>query len=467
MCVMKYSSLDPAIRVLFCSRDQKLQVLVAPALRADFNVVVEANRDRVKWLVAQHKCDVVILDLDCFIAGEQLEFFDELRNLSIPVLVIADDASPDTARELVRRGVHDCFRKPPAIPELKVAVREIHENARWEREHEDSGRNSNASSGCDQLIGSSLRSQLVYDLIRRVSDLDAFILITGESGTGKELIARAIHNLSARARSPFVAVTCGAIPESLIEAELFGSEKGAFTGAAGRRKGYLEEAGDGTLLLDEIGELSPHTQVKLLRVLQQREFTRLGSSVAIPLRARVLFATHRNLKLMVDEGSFRQDLYYRVNVIEIQSPSLRDRSEDIPELARHFLNKYANTYRSAVTKIQPGAMALLLQYEWPGNIRELENVIQGAIVLSDDDSISPENLPAALRQTIPLRANDSVQWSSFEGQLRDYKIKLALDAVKDCNGNKTLAAQSLQISRTYLHRLIKDPGDPSLVLNVA
>src|SRR6478736_1113543 len=194
------------------------------------------------------------------------------------------------------------------------------------------------------MIGSSPQMQRVYDLMNRVANISATVLVTGESGTGKELIANGIHRMGIRANKPFVAVCCGAIPETLIEAELFGHEKGAFTGTVGTRVGYLEQASDGTLFLDEIGELSLSTQVKLLRVLQQREFSRLGSNKLVPLKARVLFATHRNLSEMVEEGTFRRDLYYRVNVMRINIPPLRDRSEDIPLLAEHFLHQYALAY---------------------------------------------------------------------------------------------------------------------------
>src|SRR5580698_8797805 len=252
-------------------------------------------------------------------------------------------------------------------------------------------------AGCDRMIGSSPRCQIVYDLVRRVANLDASVLITGESGTGKELIAHAIHNLGHRRERPFVAVSCGAIPDTLIEAELFGAEKGAFTGSACRRRGYLEEAGNGTLFFDEIGECSPHTQIKLLRVLQEREFYRLGSSQPIPLQARLLFATHRSLLEMVGEGTFRQDLYYRVNVMGIKSPALRDHTEDIPQLAQHFMEEYSRLYRRPMTRISPNAVALLLEYGWPGNVRELENVIQSAIILSDSDTMLPKDLPSMMQ----------------------------------------------------------------------
>src|SRR5579862_8043089 len=346
------------IRLVLLSGDTKLQRLLAPALGPDFNVLVESHPARLKQLVADEQVDVVILDLDadyCSIP-EQLTFFDEIRDSRVPVVVMTDDDRRSGVMELLQRGVYDCFRKPPSLPELKIVVRRAHEHATLKRELEKTREKLRAVSQCDQLIGSSARSQIVYDLIRRVSNLDAFVLITGESGTGKELVARAIHNLSSRAKEPFVAVSCGAIPETLIEAELFGHEKGAFTGTTGSRDGYMEQAAGGTLFLDEIGELSLNTQVKLLRVLQQKEFIRLGGSRPIPLKARILFATHRSLSQMVKDGTFRQDLFFRVNVLKIEVPSLRERVEDIPMLADHFVKKYAATYGKRVREIDASAM---------------------------------------------------------------------------------------------------------------
>jgi transcriptional regulator with PAS, ATPase and Fis domain len=248
-------------------------------------------------------------------------------------------------------------------------------------------------------------------------------------------------------------VSCGAIPETLIEAELFGHEKGAFTGTTGTREGYLEQAGSGTLFLDEIGELSLHTQVKLLRVLQQKEFCRLGSNRIIPLQARVIFATHRDLAQMVEDGTFRRDLYYRVNVMRINCPALVDHIEDLSLLAHHFLRQYSEQYQKPVHSIQVSAMTLLQEYGWPGNVRELENVIQRGIIVADGDSIGPNDLPEHLRQ--PALPMGGLQASSFEKLLQEFKVKLATKAIEDCNGNKTLAARSLNISRAYLHRLIR------------
>ncbi|HYL38416.1 MAG TPA: sigma 54-interacting transcriptional regulator [Bryobacteraceae bacterium] len=446
------------IRMLLYSQDQNSQRLLGETLGSDIQVAVESRRDRVRELVFDGRCDVLILDIDSSPAEQHLRFFEEIRASRVPVVVMTDDNSREAALELVQRGVHQHCPKPLVLSELETAVRRAYEYARLEHDLERI-KQQPTTAGCDQLIGSSERLQHVYDLIRRVAPLNAFVLITGESGTGKELIARAIHRLSERRQSPFVAVSCGAIPETLIEAELFGYEKGAFTGAVGSRKGYLEQAGQGTLFLDEIGELSGHTQVKLLRVLQERQFSRLGTSAVIPLDARILFATHRDLTKMVEEGSFRLDLYYRVNVMSIKAPALRDHAEDIPILARYFLEKYARLYQKPVSEIAASAMAALVAFEWPGNVRELENVIQKAIILTDDDIIHSENLPEDLQQPELLSLGDSLPGGSFEEQLRDYKIKLAQKAIEDCHGNKTLAARSLQISRTYLHRLIKGRPD--------
>jgi DNA-binding NtrC family response regulator len=298
------------IRLLLYS-DSKLQDVLAVTLGSGYSVLVESTKDKVKSLLAGEQVDVLIVDLDSTNSAltEQLAFLAEIKGSSVPIVVMTDDDRRSTAMELVGRGVYDYFRKPPSIVDLKFVVGRAYEHAKLKQELERAKDKLRRSSTCDQLIGSSGRAQVVYDLIRRVADLNAFVLITGESGTGKELVARAIHNLGSRAKLPFVTISCGAIPESLIEAELFGHEKGAFTGAAGARVGYMEQAGEGTLFLDEIGELSLHTQVKLLRVLQQKEFFRLGGNRPIPLKARILFATHRSLPQMVHEGTFRQDLF--------------------------------------------------------------------------------------------------------------------------------------------------------------
>jgi DNA-binding NtrC family response regulator len=367
---------------------------------------------------------------------------------------MTDDLRRSTAMEFLRRGAFDCIRKPPSLIDFRVIVDRAHEQAQM-RAAARATESASQSKGCDQLLGSSAPALEVYDLIRRVANLSASVLITGESGTGKELVARAIHNTGNRAEEPFIAVSCGAIPETLIESELFGHERGAYTGSTTSRVGYFEQAGNGTLFLDEIGELSPAIQVKLLRVLQQREFCRLGSNRLIPLRARVLFATHRDLHALSNTGAFRKDLYYRVNVMSIHVPPLRERAADIPMLAMHFVKRYAAEYGKAVRDIRPNAMELLTDYDWPGNVRELENVIQGALIRCDDATIYPADLPEELRGE-PEEPVFNSDCTTFDDLLRRFKIELINRTVEDCNGNKTHAARKLGLSRAYVHRLLRD-----------
>jgi DNA-binding NtrC family response regulator len=374
---------------------------------------------------------------------------------------MADDSLRSTAFELVRTGAFGYCRRPPSIRDLKTMLSRAYENSLLKRQLETVQQRMEDPGTCDRLIGSGRHMQRVYQMVQRVTNLSAAVLVTGESGTGKELIARAIHNMGARSKRPFVAVSCGAIPETLIEAELFGHEKGAFTGTVGAREGYFEQAGDGTLFLDEIGDLSLFTQVKLLRVLQQMEFSRLGSNKLIPLRARLVFATHRDLAQLVAEGKFRQDLFYRINVMRIESPALQEHPEDIPQIAEHFLRHYSKMFQKPMDSIEPDALQMLQTYPWPGNVRELENVMQRAIVLAPGMTVRADDLALSLPEDEVdegegvVNIGDYHPAGSFERQLRDYKVKLAVTAVRENNGNKTLAARSLSISRAYLHRLIR------------
>ncbi len=459
------------IRIALFSRDPRLQPLLAPALGRDFQVTADSSSDRLSEFVRDGSVDVLVLDLDTSYGGldEQANFYNQISKSGVGVVVMTDDGARSAAIELVQRGAHSYCRKPPVLRELKGQIRRAYEHTAMKRElagkrePEPLPSPSDEAPGCDSLIGVSASMRSVYELIRRVADLNASVLITGDSGTGKELIARAIHNLGDRATLPFVAVSCGAIPETLIESELFGHEKGAFTGTTGTRTGYFEQAANGTLFLDEIGELSLQTQVKLLRVLQQREFTRLGSGRPIPLKARVIFATHRDLSRMVAERTFRLDLYYRVNVMTITAPPLADHPEDIPLLAEHFLRQYSELYNKKVSSIALSALAILADYDWPGNVRELENVIQSAIIRADGANIVPEDLPERFQEQHPIEESDVPEVGTFERLLRDYKLKLATKAIEDCNGNKTLAARNLNISRAYLHRLIRPAEEPQTI----
>jgi DNA-binding NtrC family response regulator len=447
------------------SEDRTLHALLASALGKDFEILLEPDGDAMSSLANEGAFDVMILDLHSQQDSLQtrLEYARVLIASNVPAILMADDNLRSTAFELVRSGAFGYCRRPPSIRDLKTMLARASETFALKQQLFNVHQRIEDPGHCDRLIGSSPGMQRVYQLVRSVTNLNAAVLVTGQSGTGKELIARAIHNLGSRANKPFVAVSCGAIPETLIEAELFGHEKGAFTGTVGTREGYFEQAADGTLFLDEIGDLSLLTQVKLLRVLQQMEFSRLGSNKLIPLRARLIFATHQDLAKLVAEGKFRQDLYYRINVMCIETPPLRDRAEDIPLIAGHLLRHYSNLFQKPMDSIEPEALEMLQNFSWPGNVRELENVLQRAIILAPGRVVRAEDLSLKSQEpeedAIPfdevVDIADYQQAGSFERQLRDYKIRLAVNAVREHNGNKTIAARSLCISRAYLHRLLR------------
>jgi DNA-binding NtrC family response regulator len=451
------------IKVGLYSEDRTLQTLLSSALGKEFNLHLEPDEDGMNLLCGD--CDVMILDLQSKHDSlqQRIGCAQRLIATQVPAVIMADDALRSTAFEMVRTGAFGYCRRPPSIRDLKTMLSRAFENSSLRQQLQSVQQRLEAPGICDLLIGSSPQMQRVYQLVHRVTNLNAAVLVTGESGTGKELIARAIHNLGSRSSRPFVAVSCGAIPENLIEAELFGHEKGAFTGASGAREGYFEQSADGTLFLDEIGDLSLFTQVKLLRVLQQMEFSRLGSSRLTPLRARLIFATHQNLDKLVAEGKFRQDLFYRINVMRIEAPSLQEHPEDIPWLAMHFLHQYGKIFQKPMDDFEPHALSLLQGYSWPGNVRELENVIQRAIILAPAKTVRAEDLNLNIEEEEAnindidgvVDIGDYHPAGSFERRLRDYKVKLAVTAVRENNGNKTLAARSLCISRAYLHRLIR------------
>jgi DNA-binding NtrC family response regulator len=303
------------------------------------------------------------------------------------------------------------------------------------------------------LVGEGAKMKEVFQMLGRVAQSDATVLVGGESGTGKELAARAIHRKSNRASKPFVAINCAAIPETLLESELFGHEKGAFTGATAQKKGRLEMADGGVLFLDEIGELAPSIQVKLLRVLQEREFERLGGNRPIHVDIRLLAATNRDLQEEVKNGSFRQDLYFRLNVVHLNMPSLRERKEDIPLLAEFFVHKYCKRCGAHAKPISREALSILTNYDWPGNVRELENVIERALVLGISDEILPEDLPESLLEREPAPGSREAKYHTA---VKELKKKLILKALEDAHGNYTEAAKALGVHPNYLHRLIRN-----------
>jgi len=328
------------------------------------------------------------------------------------------------------------------------------ENARHIEWLESENKRLIADAGIEHsMVGESPRMRQVYQLIAKVAPTDSSVLISGESGTGKELVARAIHQNSKRSGKPFIAVNCAALTETLLESELFGHEKGAFTGALAQRKGRLEIADGGTLFLDEIGELSAPLQVKLLRVLQEREFERVGGTRTIKVDIRLLTATNRNLEDLITQGLFRQDLFYRLNVLQLEMPPLRQRQEDIPLLAKYFALRYGEKCNRKITSISSEAQKRLLSYDWPGNVRELENAIERAVVLGITDSILLEDLPEAILETETRSMHAPTK---YHEAVAETKKQIILQAINQTKGNYTDAAKLLGVHPNYLHRLIRN-----------
>jgi len=358
----------------------------------------------------------------------------------------------DLSDPMVRFGEHD-LRLLTGIAEVSAGP--LLNALRMERLERDNQRLLTELAGKQPLIGNSERMREVHRFVMKVSASDATVLITGATGTGKELVARAIHRTSARAQRPFAAINCAAITETLLESELFGHEKGAFTGAYAQKKGKLEEADGGTVFLDEIGELAPALQSKLLRVLQEREFERVGGNKSIKVNVRIVAATNRDLKGEIRRGAFREDLFYRLNVVAVAMPALRERREDIPLLSAHFLQKHARTSGRRITLISPEALSCLMAYDWPGNVRELENAIERAIVLGTTEQILPDDLPESI---VESRIEPSASGAKFHEMIREIKKQLVGRALKDAGGSYGEAAKILGLHPNNLHRLMKTLG---------
>jgi DNA-binding NtrC family response regulator len=385
-----------------------------------------------------------------------LEVLEAVRAASpeTAVVIITAYGTIETAVSAVKAGAADYLTKPLNLDDLLHRVHRVRERQRLVAENRELRAALAERHRVDGIIGDSGRMQEVLSLVRRVAPSDATVLIRGESGTGKELIANALHHASPRAAGPLVKVNCAALAESLLEAELFGHEKGAFTGAVTARKGRFELADGGSIFLDEIGDLPPHLQVKLLRVLQEREFERVGSSRPIKVDVRLLAATHRNLEALVREGRFREDLYYRINVVTIVLPPLRERREDLPPLIEHFLRAFAGKNGKTVRGLTREAREALLRYDYPGNIRELENLMERAVVLTRDDVIGVEDLPLTLEAAVPDSGTEAGLIPAVEGLER----RMIREALAKADGTQTRAAELLGISERVLRYKLKKYG---------
>jgi len=414
-------------------------------------VLTAENGPQALEIIQKEKPGIAIADL-VMPGMDGIELLKRAKEISpgIEVIIITAYSSIPTAIAAMREGAYDYIEKPFCPEKAELLIEKLMEHQRLIEENVSLHQKLEERYRFENIIAKSPKMQQVIEVIKVVAKSNATVLITGDSGTGKELVARAIHSQSYRKDKPFVAVSCAALPESLLESELFGHEKGAFTGAHAQRKGKFEVANRGTLFLDEIGEMSANIQVHLLRVLEEKEFTRVGGNELIKVDVRVVSATNKDMKKAIASGQFREDLYYRLNVVTIELPLLRERKEDIPLLAQHFLKKFAVENQKEITGFSPEATDFLLKYEWPGNVRELENAIERAVILAKNSYIEVVNLP----QENLLLVHSALLGRSLAEAEKDH----ILNILSEAGGNYSQAARILGISRATLYNKIRAYG---------
>jgi two-component system, NtrC family, response regulator HydG len=402
--------------------------------------------------------DLILMDIRMNRVGG-IEALEKIKEISpdIPIIMMTAYASVDTAVQAMRSGAYDYLTKPLDIDELKILVAKALRHHQLEKENIFLKEQLGSRFDFSNIIGRSRTMKELLETVAMVAPSEATVLIMGESGTGKELIANAIHQNSPRSSYPFIKVNCAALPETLLESELFGHEKGAFTGAVSRRQGRFHLAHKGSILLDEIAEMSMATQSKILRVLQEREFEPIGSSETFKVDTRIITATNKNLQEEVRANRFREDLYYRINVVNLTVPSLRDRREDIPLLVVFFLKRYAKKNHRNLKGFTPKAMDLLMRYDWPGNIRELENVVERSVIMMRGDFITPDEFPDVLKSLDPEYEQISAEMLSGKS-LKEMEKAMIMRTLQETDGNRTHAAEILGISRRTLQLKLKEYG---------
>jgi len=455
---------------ILIAEDEKTQrdLLEGFLKKEGFSVEAVANGREALQRLQGGFFDIVALDYK-MPELDGLQTLKEIRKLDpdLPVIMMTAYGTIETAVASMKEGALDYLTKPIDLEEFLIKFRKIMERSNLIQENKELKARLQERFTAQNIVSGSPKMEEVMGLVARVAPSQATVLIQGESGTGKELIANAIHYASPRSEKPWVKVSCAAIPETLLESELFGHEKGAFTGANQRRIGRFEEADGGSIFLDEIGDLSPSTQVKLLRILQDKEFQRLGSNLNVKTDVRVITATHRNLEEAIKKGHFREDLYYRLNVIVITLPPLRERREDIPLLIDYFLKKYSDENQKSITDISKEARALLLRYPYPGNVRELENLIERAVVLCREENITTQDLPFHLKEEKSEKLwESSKKEKTLPESLEEIERDSILKALHQHQGVQTKAAESLGISERVLrykmkkYRIRSNPPSP-------
>ena len=447
---------DKGYRVLVVDDDLEMCGLLSDVLKGEgFSTITTHDSLEASKILKKEEFDIIITDLK--MKGlKGLDLLEETKRVSplTPVIIITAFGTIESAIQAMKMGAYDYITKPFQMDELILTVRKALENRFLKKEVVRLKKEVETRYHFHQLIGKSASMQKIYDLIERIRDSSINVFITGESGTGKELAAKAIHYSGIRKGGPFIAVNCAAIPETLLESELFGYKKGAFTDAKSDKKGLIFEANEGTLFLDEITEMPPTLQAKLLRVLEEREVRPLGDTNSYPIDVRIISTSNCDITSSIQQGRFREDLYYRLKVIDIDIPALRERREDIPILVQHFIQKFSKELKRAVSGVSGDALKILLNYPWPGNVRELENIIQRAITLSRHEVVSPEDLPASIIQKADEKLFEKAVEEKFTlDQLEKEYIRRVLI---ETGGNKSKAAERLGLDRKTLYRKLQE-----------
>ena len=444
--------------VLVVEDDKHLGKLIYHALRGSYKVLQAENRLEARQTINKSRVNLVLLDLhlppETDTVKEGMKTLEEIREIDseIKVVVMTGDREQKTSLKAIDEGAYDYFSKPLNLEEMKIVIKRALYIQSLERENQRLRQRLSQDAQLHNMVGKSDKIRPVLELIRTVAPSNCTVLIRGETGTGKEIVAEAIHYCGPRRNQPFVAINCAAIPEALMESELFGYEKGAFTDATTAKPGKFELASGGILFMDEIGDMSLALQSKILRVIENRSFERLGGTKSVKVNPRLIAATNKNLEELMAKKSFREDLYYRLNVVSIHLPPLRERKEDIPLLVNHFLKKYNKTGSKVVKGVSSRALELLMDYDWPGNVRELENVIERAIVLRQDEMLLARSISLqAPEKSLPSK----IPSSSTHASLTETEKELIQKVLRTTEWNQTEAAKLLGVHRNTLRRKIR------------
>ncbi len=443
-------------KILVVEDDQTFRLFLTEALiKRGYQVDEATTAEDALQTIKQNSFDLIIMDVRLpKLSG--IDAIEQIKQIDFQAIIITMTAydTKEVALEAVKQGAYDYFTKPFRLEEMEVVIKRALERKKLQDEIRNLQKELNKRSVFPDIICQSESMRDVLELMKKAAYKETIVLITGESGVGKELVANGIHNLSGRADKPLIKLNCAAIPEGLLESELFGHEKGAFTGAVTQKIGKFELANQGTIFLDEIGDMHPNTQAKVLRVLENETFERVGGTRPIEVDVRVIAATNKNLHQAVREGKFREDLYFRLNVVSITPPPLRERKEDIPLLAEYFLQKITLQFKTQINGISKQAMGLLLDYEWPGNVRELKNVIERAAGLAEGDTITTQCLPSYLMKA-DAKFTAAETPASLEETVADVEKRIIIDALKKVDGVQSKAARELGIKERSLWHKVK------------